>query len=610
MSSQKHKSRELELARTFRVPRQVTDVTIYQFLSSIDTPRALAVWLMYSNQSHDELSSLEISPDNYPDNPYSFRQDYAATNFLAKASFLSTTFNRKEVALEKFKKFESLCGITNRRFLNPSLDPKKTDTSEWLLNATKRKITQVLGDFDGEEVADDANWGPGVSTLIKGEEVSGYNKFHAERGITRDLYSLIEPWFSTAYPSWHCHLSREFGEKWQVYEAGNSIVTVPKNSKTDRVIAIEPGINLWFQKAIGSMIRRRLARFGIDLNDQSRNQSLAYLSSKNGSLATVDFSSASDSISLEVVRELLPPRWFQLLDCLRSKVGVMADGSVIRWNKFSSMGNGFTFELESLIFFAAASAVQEYLSLTTPISVFGDDVILGTEGYHLFSEFSDFLGFSVNQSKSFSSGDFRESCGSHYFSGVDCKPVFLKERLSNVETIFKLANNVRILAHRFGFNRSCDARFRACWSHLYERVPEPLRFRVPLSAGDTGFISNFDESHPVRARYGIEGYYYRSLVSVGISRRGDGPGLVLAQLRRLGSPSASNLGRVLSMSSSLYVTKEHQPTGRVNCLLRLMDRSFRPDLLESNENYTLRGRSRRAIARPLVVQWYNLGGWD
>ncbi len=609
MSSQKRKSVELELARNFRVPRRATDVTICQFLSSIDTPRALAVWLMYSHGSHDELSALEVSPTHYVDNPHGFKLDYAATNLLAKASFLSTTFNRDQVALEKFEKFESLCNVTNRRFLNPNLDPLKTGESEWLLNATKRKIIQILGDYDCEEFADDANWGPGVSTLIKGEEVSGYNKFHGERGITRDLYSFVSLWFDKAYPSWSSHLSQSFGEKWHVLEVGNSIVTVPKNSKTNRVIAIEPGINLWFQKAIGSMIRRRLARFGIDLNDQSRNQSLAYLSSLDGSLATVDFSSASDSISLEVVRELLPPRWFQLLDIVRSKVGRTSDGSIVRWNKFSSMGNGFTFELESLIFFAAASAVQEYLHLDGEISVFGDDVILDVRGYPLFAEYSAFLGFRVNLQKSFSSGGFRESCGSHYFSGVDCKPVFLKERLSNVETIYKLANGVRLLAHRYGFNRSCDGRFGPCWASLFERVPEPLRFRVPASAGDTGFIVNFDEACPTRARYGIEGYYYRALVSVGVTRRGDGQGLVLAQLRRLGSTEGGSPRRVLSMRASLSATSEHRPKDRINHLLRLMG-GVRPDLLSSNENYTLRGRAVRKIARPLVVQWYNLGEWE
>jgi hypothetical protein len=610
MSSQKRKVSELELAKDFRVPRQITDVTICQFLSSLDTPRALTVWLLYSYKEHDQLSALEIEPEHYWSNPYMFRIDYTATNFLAKSSFLQTSFDRKQVALEKFQKFETLCNQTNRRFLNPSLDPLNNGSNVWLLNATKRKILEVLGDFDGDEFVDDANWGPGVSTLIKGEEVSGYNKFRDERGITRDLYSLVATWFPVAYPSWHCHLSQNFGESWQQYEVGNSIVTVPKNSKTDRVIAIEPGINLWFQKAIGSMIRRRLLRVGIDLNDQSNNQALAWVASRDNTLATVDFSSASDSISLEVVRELLPPRWFTLLDTCRSKVGLMSDGSVIKWNKFSSMGNGFTFELESLIFYAAAKAVHEYLDLRDPISVFGDDVILSSTGYHLFSEYTEFPGFRVNRSKNFYSGGFRESCGSHYYSGVDCKPIFLKERLSNVETIYKLANSVRLLAHRSGFNRFCDARFRDIWSHLLERVPEPLRFKVPVSAGDTGFISNFDEASPTRARYGIEGYYYRALVSVGITRRGDGQGLVLAQLRRLGSPGSSNPGRYLSTNAAKIISQHiSQPKRRLTCLLRLMG-GARPDLLESNENYTLRGRARRKVVRPLVHQWYNLGGWD
>jgi hypothetical protein len=569
------------------------------------------VWLLYSNGEHDQLSALEIDPLAYPDgNPYTFRLDYVATFFLSKASFLKTSFDRKAVALEKFHRYEALCSHTNRRFLNPSLDPLNTGSNVWLLNATRRKIAMILGDYDCEEIADDANWGPGVSTLLKGEEVSGYNKFHAEHGITRDLYSLVSPWFQTAYPSWFDHLSRSFGESWAKYEVGNSIVTVPKNSKTDRVIAIEPGMNLWFQKAIGSMIRRRLSRFGVDLNNQQRNQTLAKLASIDGSLATVDFSSASDSISLEVVRELLPPRWFQFMDACRSKVGVTADGSIIRWCKFSSMGNGFTFELESLIFYAAALAVSEYLNDPSPISVYGDDVILGVSSYPLFSEFSEFLGFRVNSSKSFFSGRFRESCGSHYHSGVDCKPTFLKERLSNVETIYKLANGIRLLAHRFGSYRNCDSRFMDPWQSLSDGVPEPLRLKVPLLAGDTGFICNFDEASPVRARNGIEGFYYRSLVSVGITRQGDGQGLVLAHLRRIGPSAPDRAGRSLSTHGNWYQAsnRESRPIGRVNLLLRMSD-DMRPDLIASNERYTLRGRTRRRIARPLVVQWYDLGGW-
>jgi hypothetical protein len=590
----------LKTARDFRVPQKVTDETINQFFHSLDTPRSLAAYLLYNYGEHDQLLDLTIDPKHYH-NGQMFRDDYIATLFLSKSVFLKTSYDRKIRAFKKFEEFELLCNHTNRRFKNPSLDPLNHGPNVWLLNATKRKISRVLEDFSGDELVDDANWGPGVSTLIKGSEVSGYNKFCAERGITRDLYSLICDWFPVAYPSWADHLSRSYGESWAVFESGNKIVTVPKNSKTDRVIAIEPGLNIWFQKAVGSMIRRRLRRFGIDLTDQSKNSSLARSASKDSLLATVDFSSASDSIASSLVEELIPRRWFLLMDSMRSKRGIDSEGSSRIWNKFSSMGNGFTFELESLIFFAAASAVVEYLGAEGVVSVYGDDVILPSSCVELFSSFSEFLGFRLNPEKSFSSGYFRESCGSHYYDGVDCKPIFLKERLSNAETVYKLANNIRLLAHRSGHNDFCDRKYNECWASLIRRVPESLRFVVPATAGDIGFIGNLDESGATRARYGIEGYYFRGLASVGVTRSGDGQGLVLAQLRRLGkSDFQPDYGSLLS---SIRLIRSRVTTPKVKLSI------LRPDLIASGESYTLRSKVRRTVVKPLTARWYNLGQW-
>ncbi len=566
MSTVKRRSADvLREARSFRAPQRLTVDSIFNFLSALDTPKSLAAWLLYKNGEHDQLTQLDIDPDHYARKPYLFRNDLAAVSFLSKASFLKTTFKRDEVAYKKFLEFEELCRGTNLRFRRPDLDPQYNGPNVWLLNAVKRKISSLLGEFSPDEFVDKANWGPGVSTMIKGEHVSAINKFHAGRGITRDLYSLVCSWFPVAYPAWHRSLSHLYGENYFVQEVGNVIVTVPKNSKTDRVIAIEPDINLWFQKACGSMIRRRLQRVGIDLNDQTRNQRLSLQSSKDHSLATVDFSSASDSISLEVVRELLPPKWFQLLDACRSKFGSL-DSGPLKWEKFSSMGNGFTFELESLIFYAAASAVTEYLQVHGEISVFGDDVILPSTAFDLFSSFSAFLGFKVNKKKSFSSGYFRESCGAFYFDGVDCKPLFLKEKLANVESLYKLANGIRLLAHRYNFHRSCDARFLDCWTALCLGIPEPLRLRTPLGAGDTGLVSNFDEATPSRARYGIEGYLYRSLGGVSVQASAE--------------------------TESVLLTRLWQPSPQAH-----------------GNNYALRGRSKRVLNYSLVARWYDLGEW-
>lgn len=566
MSSFKRRNSGLvKLARDFRVAHQTTDDAVFDFLHALDTPRSLTVWLLYENKEHDQLVDLGIEPKDYND-PFKFRDDYAATHFLAKSNFLQVSRNRKDEAFKKFFKFEELCSQTNSRFRNLSLDPQFNGSNVWLLNATIRKIEGILGDYSCEELVDEANWGPGVTTKLSGCHVSAVNKFHCENGITRNLYSLVSSWFNTAYPRWSEHLLSEFGDQRFDYQTGNKIVTVPKNSKIDRVIAVEPGINLWFQKAIGSMIRRRLSRRGVDLNSQVRNQQLAKRASRDDFLATVDFSSASDSISREVVRVLIPQRWLLLLEATRSTIGIH-DKSVIQWEKFSSMGNGFTFELESLIFYAAGLAVCEFCGLSCEdVSVYGDDVILPSSCYEVFSSFSAFLGFIVNKEKSFSSSYFRESCGSHYFDGIDVKPIYLKERLQNVKSIYKLANGVRLLAHRRNCYYGCDHKFRSCWCHLLHGVPKPLRLCVSRAVGDSGFIVNFDEATPVLNRHGIEGYLTWALTDTAVMRDFEGTGLLLARLR-------------------LASTQEY------------------------GNNYALRGRTSTRITQVLVPQWYNMGGW-
>ena len=564
MSSKRRNDSVLNDIKTFRAAASDTDIAIFNFFSALDTPRSLCCWLLYSNGEHQQLVDLDISADNYV-NGYRFRDDYNATSFLSKADFFKLAVSKKEAALKKFFEYEDLCNRTNSRLRSLHSDPSFNGPNVWLLNATIRKIESILGEFSPEELVESANWGPGVTTNLKGCHVSAVNKFHSEYGITHDLHSLVKPWFSVAYPLWSQHLISVNGNELFVPEVGNSIVTVPKNSKTDRVIAVEPGLNLWFQKGVGSMVRSRLRRVGIDLNSQDRNQNLARLSSKYDNLATIDFSSASDSISIETVRMLLPPKWFQLLDCMRSKVGIY-DKKPLIWQKFSSMGNGFTFELESLIFFAAAFAVREYVGSSDSISVYGDDVIIPSSCSELFSSFSTFLGFRVNKQKSFSSGYFRESCGAHYYDGIDCKPIFLKEKLNHVQSIYKLANNVRRLAHRHNSYYGCDARFYDAWRHLSRRVPKHFRFVIPDGLGDGGFIGNFDEATPAYTKDGIEGYLFSALVESGKSQMFEQEGLLLT---------------------------------------RLKVRSIQ----EYGNNYTLRGQTRIRVSRILVSRWCNLGGW-
>jgi hypothetical protein len=124
---------------------------------------------------------------------------------------------------------------------------------------------------------------------------------------------------------------------------------VPKNAKTFRSTVTEPVLNGLTQLAIGDFLFDRLKRSGLDLRDQTRNQRLALEGSLTGALATLDLSSASDTISRELVYHLLPLEWAHFLGLSRTG-HIKYRGQRYTLEKFSSMGNGYTFPLESLIF--------------------------------------------------------------------------------------------------------------------------------------------------------------------------------------------------------------------------------------------------------------------
>ncbi|DAD50534.1 TPA_asm: RNA-directed RNA polymerase [ssRNA phage Gerhypos.4_2] len=595
MSSKKYGSNFLKGVREYRVGPEVTSDAISQFLESLDCPRSLAVLILFRNGEHQQLLDLEFDPSYYLTGN-DCRDAYAATKFLSKYKDLSLDRDLDDVAKKKFLEFELLCKQTNARFRKLEHDQKFTSHVVWLHNAVVRKISNILGEFSPQDFFEMPDWGPGASTLIKRRFASSTNKFQCETGITRELHALIPTeLLREVYPLWAAHLA---DSKFPDYQVGNRVVTVPKDAKTNRVIAIEPGMNLWFQKSIGDMIGLKLRRCGNDLRYQSRNQELARSSSITDELATIDFSSASDSISYSVVRELLPKRWFEVMDSCRSHFGSL-DGKLFRWEKFSSMGNGFTFQLESLIFFAAAYCCAEYIgldykSIDKRVSAYGDDVIVPSACLGIFSDLMDFYGFRINGDKSYYNSPFRESCGSHYYRGLDLKPVYLKDRLSSLQTVFRLANAFRRFSHRFYQNIGdfCDIRQRGVFEHLVHKVPSAFRLRIPHHIGDGGFISNFDEATPSRARFGIEGYFVYTLSEVSKTYQEDRVGYLL-----------SNLWAMPNLAVPINWGAEGQT--RLQAIERLVQVSPK----DGRNSVHLVGDLKLRISKSLVQQWCNLGEW-
>lgn len=286
--------------------------------------------------------------------------------------------------------------------------------------------------------------------------------------------------------------------KWHGYDfevvPGNVMFTVPKKTDIDRAACKEPDINMFMQKGVGDFIRKRLKTcHNIDLNDQSRNRLFARIGSIDGSLATLDLSSASDSVSRGLVELLLPPCWFTLLDSIRSQVTILPDGEMHRNEMFSSMGNGFTFELESLLFYVLTRATAYFTGRPGIVSVYGDDIICPSKLAPDLTWVLGYFGFTVNTEKSFSEGPFRESCGGHYYNGLDITPFYVKKPIETLLDVIDVANKLRKWAQCDSGLPILHPEVDEIWLWLKSMVPSCLWGGEDLNS-KYQLVSN-DESH-------------------------------------------------------------------------------------------------------------------
>jgi len=448
-----------------------------------------------------ELVELEETLPSFTeyDDPAILLADRVVANLFAKLPLPNSPFSKREKAELRFFEAEEMCRQTNARLR--TLDGASSELV-YQIDAAQRLIKRILGRFDVNELLVSARHGPGGAIGCGGAFTTPYFKYRvAEPTVTAEAFPYAEAllaydrkWcayllgihpldvvgdFST-YPRWS-------GPELQI--AGyNKVTFVPKNAKTDRSIAIEPQFNVYFQLGLGAMIRKRLKRWGIDLDDQTRNQTLARMASIDGKLATIDFSMASDTVSRSLVELLIPREWLEHLDRLRSKF-YFHRGVSRPAEKFSSMGNGFTFELESLIFFALATVASGLEERSPDISVYGDDVILPVSSAAPFVSLCEYLGFRVNEQKSFITGLFRESCGEDFIRGTRVRPVFCKE-LGSVRDIVSLRNRL------FELNRSdfpdprLDRLLRRLIAFFDSRIPRDIRKHLvgPPSETTDGYV--------------------------------------------------------------------------------------------------------------------------
>lgn len=349
--------------------------------------------------------------------------------FFKKRSDLELGIDRREVAANKFVAAERACRLTNQCFRAWSQGRFQFRPDvEGVLHSSLQKISSLLG--PAPSVSDiRLRFGPGASTQTPKKNACTLMKLRNMPACSPNvdfghLSELLEPFVQSDLAFVHVPMHPA------------KIAFVPKSAKEDRAICTEPQLNGAYQLGVGELLAARLRRVGIDIRDQSANQRAALYGSINGNTATIDLSSASDTVALGLVEHLFPLDWVDLFRSLRSAEARLVDGEPpVRLEKLSSMGNGFTFPVETIIFWALAQSCVERF---TPKSryrtlVYGDDIIVDVgAALPLMAVLRD-LGFTPNPSKSFWTGSFRESCGCDYHFGSDVRPVFVGGALTGAD---------------------------------------------------------------------------------------------------------------------------------------------------------------------------------
>lgn len=297
------------------------------------------------------------------------------------------------------------------------------------------------------------NLGLGAGANVGHTNVDFYNKLFNSTLTTanpalHDYYVLA----ISDHPTWSVSEWDRYQELGIRIVPGSVLQFVPKNAEIHRVIGTEPPLEMLFQQGIRSILTHRSERFlGIRLSDQQfKNQRLARIGSIGGRICTVDLKSASDLNSRTMVHSRLgaAAKWLEMCRTART---VLPDGSIEELYMMSSMGNAYTFPLQTILFTCMVLAVYKVLGVK-PLSplgrgcngnygVFGDDIACVSEAYPLLCELLVHEGHIVNEHKSFNTGRFRESCGHDYYDGHNVRGVYIKS-LNDACDYYSAANRL------------------------------------------------------------------------------------------------------------------------------------------------------------------------
>lgn len=458
--------------------------------------------------------------------------------------------------------------------------------------------------------------GPGASVGVSGN--SHYHKFFGgpRTATSSALARLIDSELSLD-PSWaeaEKVRASYFGDTKVV--RGNALSFALKNAEISRVICTEPSENMKFQKGIQFCLERRLKQyFGIDLSIQDKkNAMLAKIGSETGRFGTADLRSASDTISYALLQKRLPRGFFGWLNVSRSPEVRLPDGTWQKLHMISSMGNAFTFPLQTALFASIVTGCYDALGIQVVyprgdlpckggslgnFGVFGDDIAVESSAFNLVCRTLERFGFLVNHTKSFNEGSFRESCGSDFWSGHDIRGIYC-ESLKTAQDVYSLYNQLSAWSCNRAIALDRTLSTLRSWAQDY-CVP-------PWENPDAGFWTPLSKATNVSICPDTGSVLYVATVPKSrrmmVSNRGHDRKMVPTRLSKSGKPKKTgkpycinNLGFILSASAGYmrggYITlrnpsrnkPQYQTLSRISpgwdwCDTQSVDRTFDPQGFE------------------------------
>lgn len=324
---------------------------------------------------------------------------------------------------------------------------------------------------------------------------------------------------------------------------------VPKDWKTTRSICMEPIIFQWAQQGLRLGLELQISKgplgHHVFLHDQSMNQLASEFGSKTGLVDTIDLSSASDSVSWELIKRVFPPSVLKHLAATRTEKVELPNGSVIPIRKFAPMGSGVCFPTQSILYSAIVMMVSiahtyarnwrepncfSGLDLQQaskevffgglipsearlqPFRCYGDDIACDKRVTSNTIEALSSLGFEVNVSKSYlGQSAFRESCGKYHFDGRDVSPFFFKvKKIARRISIASLGGVIDHANRALQYGYACLRRHLIQFIQYYPIEGIRVKRRNPIlfsnRVDDTFAIITMNpvNTHLRSARYGTD----------------------------------------------------------------------------------------------------------